>query len=73
MCRSIIGTSCETIKHQLALDKVDDFSKKKGIGISPDPLEGGAYNLLWISTTPERRVCEDEANPTQPHVERKVA
>ena len=31
--------------HQLALAKVGDFSEKKGMGISPDPLEGGAYNL----------------------------
>jgi len=26
--------------------KVGDFSEEKGMGILPDPFEGGTYNLL---------------------------
>jgi len=38
-----IVNSCVVIKHQLSLAKVGDFSGKKGMGISPDTLGGGAY------------------------------
>jgi len=48
------------IKYQLSLAKIGDFSEKKGMGISPDPLGGGAYNLQSIGAIPERRVCKDE-------------
>jgi len=48
-----IVNSCVVIKHQLSLAKVGDFSDKKGMGISPDPLGGGTYNLQSISATPE--------------------
>ena len=37
--------SCVSIKHQLSLARVGDFSDKNGMGISPDPFGGGAYNL----------------------------
>jgi len=56
-----IVTSCVVIKHKLSLTKVGDFSGKKGIGISPDPLGGGVYSLQSISATP-REVCKDKTN-----------
>jgi len=55
-----IVNSCVVIKHQLSLAKVGNFLEKKGMGISPNPLGGGAYNLQSISTTPERRFCKDK-------------
>jgi len=55
-----IVNSCVVIKHQLSLAKVGDFSEKKGMSISPDPLRGGAYNLQSISDTPEEKGLEDE-------------
>ena len=40
-----IVTSCVVIKHQLSLVRGGDFLDKNGMGISPDPFGGGAYNL----------------------------
>jgi len=40
-----IVISCVSIKHQLSLAKIGDFSEKNGMGISPDPLRGALYNL----------------------------
>ena len=47
---------CEAINHQLTIARFGDSLDKKGIGITPDPFGGGAYNLQSISATPEKRV-----------------
>jgi len=44
--------SSVVIKHQLSLTKVGDFLEKDGMGILPDPLGGGTYNL---SATPREK------------------
>ena len=52
----LINTSCVAIKHQSTITRFGDSWDKKGIGITPDPFGGGAYNLQLISTTPKKVV-----------------
>ena len=40
---------CEPLQHQLTIDKICQFSGRKGMGSSPDPFGAGAYNLQSIS------------------------
>ena len=40
-----IVTSCVVNKHESSLARVGYFLNKNGMGISPDPFGGGAYNL----------------------------
>ena len=40
-----IDTSSIAIKYQSTIARFGDSWDKKGIGITPDPFGGGAYNL----------------------------
>ena len=44
----LINTSCVSIKHQSTIAR---YLAKTGIGITPDPIAEGAYNLQSISAT----------------------
>ena len=46
-----IDTSSVGIKHQSTIARSGDSWDKIGIGITPDPFGGGAYNLQSISAT----------------------
>ena len=45
MMSRLIDTSCVPIKHQSTIAKIWRFLGQKGVGITPDPFGGGAYNL----------------------------
>ena len=48
MMSVLINTSYVAIKHQSTIVRFGDSWDKKGIGITPDSFEGGAYNLQSI-------------------------
>ena len=51
-----ISPRLSRIKHQSTIARSGDFWDKIGMGITPDPFGGGAYNLQSISVTPKKVV-----------------
>ena len=45
MTSAQINTSFVAIKYQSTIARFGNSWDKKGIGITPDPFKGGAYNL----------------------------